>query len=435
MTLAEWKNKNSVYKKYAHFDKRVMINDVWDYISNPKMVAKHGFYPFIHYTQIFKKYKKSVGAVSKEREICYSAHLDRCIFQYYSFLLNEKYNSRVSRDGINNVAVAYRNNLECSNIEFSKSVFDFIRKFESCYIMVGDFTSFFDNLDHVYLKKQLCSLLEVDTLSDDYYAVYKNITRYSKWELSDLLMLNGLSDSKADRKKLNFKDSVLTLKQFKKYKKQYVIPHSEPYGIPQGSAISAVLANIYMLNADKEIYDYVNCHNGIYMRYSDDFIIVIPSTKEDFKIHYNWIKRYLEALPGVELSPEKTKLFRYCDSVIVSCNNEFEPDVNNDKNILNFLGFSFNGKEITIRDKTISKYYYRMYRKAHTINKNRFVSPKGKRISCKNLYEKYSIKGAKGGKGNFLTYVCRANKAYHGQEPINRSIKNHMYKIRKALNK
>ena len=159
MTLEEWKNKNSVYKKYAHFDKRVMINDVWNYISNPKIVAKHGFYPFIHYTQVFKKYKKSVGAVSKEREICYSAHLDRCIFQYYSFLLNEKYNSIVSRDGIDHVAVAYRNNLECSNIEFSKLVFDFIRKFGSCYIMVGDFTSFFDNLDHAYLKKQLCNNL------------------------------------------------------------------------------------------------------------------------------------------------------------------------------------------------------------------------------------------------------------------------------------
>lgn len=79
--------------------------------------------------------------------------MDRCIFQYYSFLLNEKYNSRVSRDGIDYVAVAYRNNLEHSNIEFSKSVFDFIREFESCYIMVGDFTSFFDNLDYVYLKK------------------------------------------------------------------------------------------------------------------------------------------------------------------------------------------------------------------------------------------------------------------------------------------
>ncbi len=47
----------------------------------------------------------------------------------------------------------------------------------------------------------------------------------------------------------------------------------------------------------------------------------------------------------------------------------------------------------------------------------------------------YSVKGAKGEKGNFISYVYRANKAYNGKEPIGRSTKNHMFKIRRALNK
>ena len=103
--------------------------------------------------------------------------------------------------------------------------------------------------------------------------------------------------------------------------------------------------------------------------------------------------------------------------------------------MLNFLGFSFNGKEVTIRDKTISKYYYRLYRKAKTISNDAFMTPKGNRISCKNLYDQYSIKGATKNGGNFISYVYRANKAYNGTEPIDRSTKNHMFKIRKALNK
>lgn len=86
-------------------------------------------------------------------------------------------------------------------------------------------------------------------------------------------------------------------------------------------------------------------------------------------------------------------------------------------------------------NKTISKYYYRLYRKAKTISNDAFMTPKGNRISCKNLYDQYSIKGATKNGGNFISYVYRANKAYNGTEPIDRSTKNHMFKIGKALNK
>lgn len=435
MTIDEWRNKYSECKTYAHFDKRVNVNDVWSYISNPDKVARHGFYPFIHFIIDFKKYNENKGIISKSRDICYAAHIDRCIYQYYAFLLNEAYNKRVMNDGINDVAVAYRNALGKNNIDFSKCAFDFIKRLKSCYIMVGDFTSFFDNLDHKYLKQQLCNLLNTNTLPDDYYAIFKNITHYSTWDLTDLLEINGLSNDKHGRHELNSKVSVLSLKQFKDKKKQYIHPNTDPYGIPQGSPISAVLANIYMLEADKIINDYICKHGGLYMRYSDDFIIILPVEEQEFRIHYKWIKSFLASIKGVILSPEKTQLFRYSNNLILSCNSMFEAEVSDGKNILNFLGFSFDGREITIRDKTISKYYYRMYRKARNISDKGFISPCGNKISCKNLYDKYSVKGAKGEKGNFISYVYRANKAYNGEEPIGRSTKNHMFKIRRALNK
>lgn len=52
--------------------------------------------------------------------------------------------------------------------------------------MIGDFTNFFDNLDHLYLKQQLCQLLGVCQLPDDYYAVYKSVTKYCKWDLNGI---------------------------------------------------------------------------------------------------------------------------------------------------------------------------------------------------------------------------------------------------------
>ncbi len=45
-------------------------------------------------------------------------------------------------------------------------------------------------------------------------------------------------------------------------------------GIPQGVAVSAILANAYMLEFDKKNEDYVDKFNGLYSRYSDDIIIV-----------------------------------------------------------------------------------------------------------------------------------------------------------------
>ena len=95
--------------------------------------------------------------------------------------------------------------------------------------------------------------------------------------------------------------------------------------------------------------------------------------------------------------------------------------------------------------KTLGKYYYRMYSKAKTIRKNDNCSPKGKHISNKNLYTLYSVKGAKGGwitqangtqkwhSGNFLSYVQRATKEFGSHESIKSGTKNHMTKIRKAL--
>ena len=89
------------------------------------------------------------------------------IYRYYAYLINERYNQRVRKDGIDSVAVAYRTNLGKSNIDFAKEAFQYIRGTTSCYVMIGDFTDFFDNLDHVYLKNQLCDLLSVEKLPDD----------------------------------------------------------------------------------------------------------------------------------------------------------------------------------------------------------------------------------------------------------------------------
>lgn len=452
MDLYEWKQRQLQKKhpQYTHFDRRVSLDKCFRYITSPHKVAHHGFYPFIHYTIKSRKIKDGKKELPKERQIYYSAHIDGWIYRYYAYLINEAYNQRVQKDGINSVAVAYRTNLRKSNIDFAKKAFQYIRDTSSCYVMIGDFTDFFDNLDHIYLKKQLCDLLLVKKLPDDFYAVYKNITRFSYVELQDLLLLNGLENTYKGQKAFNARshERALSPEQFRQNKNIVRTSPHPKYGVPQGSPISAVLANVYMLTADRKLQEYVSSLHGFYMRYSDDFIIIIPKSGIDFSLQYKNIKNILDSVPHLELKDSKTKVFYFDNSSVTNCTNSFIGNGVKGKNIIDFLGFSFDGRCIRVRDKTISKYYNRMYRKLRTIVKNRGITPNNHRISNKNLYQKYSHKGSryylkrrsrqtgipltKKNRGNFLDYIFRAQKEFE-KEPIDIVIRRHMQKIRKQL--
>lgn len=433
MDISDWIEQNSSTRKYAHFDRRTNLKESWTYISDPFKISKHSFYPFIHYTLRFKKYNGKEIKI-KEREICYSAHLDRCIYQYYGYLLNEKYNNFSEKFGFSDSAIAYRNNVRGkNNIHFAKQAFDFIKQ-QPCFIIVGDFTHFFDEIDHKYLKQKICTVLGDVNLPPDFYAIFKNITRYSKWDLKDILEINNLSENEEDRITLNSKETVLTKEQFKRGAKQFIKPNKNNFGIPQGSAISAVLSNVYMIEFDKSIRDFINQKNGLYLRYSDDFIIVLPNLNDqEFKMSLSQIHSIISSIPRLILQPDKTQLYYFSNNKLNCRSNDFIAETGQHRKSLDYLGFTFDGTNITIRDKTISKYYYRLYRKIKTIVKSNGISPKGNKISCNNLYLKYSQKGAGVGNGNFLTYVNRAAKVFGKDTDVWQISRVHFQKIRKKL--
>ncbi|MBQ1613466.1 MAG: hypothetical protein II089_02315 [Selenomonas sp.] len=81
-----------------------------------------------------------------------------------------------------------------------------------------------------------------------------------------------------------------------------------------------------------------------------------------------------------------------------------------------YLGFSFDGTKVKIRDKTMTKYYYRMHRKVNTVGRWLY---KHKRMETNSLYRLYSDSRSKKEKkqenidrkckfrkyeGNFITY-------------------------------
>lgn len=413
-------------KPYAHFDKRVSLAmpSIRQYVMDRSKIPAHSFYPFIHFEKKNSRYGKK--GPKKPRELYYCSHLDRCLYQRYAFLINQHYNTWVEEKSIDKVAIAYRDNLRKNNIDFAKDAFDAIRKMDQCFVIVGDFTNFFDNLDHQYLKKMLCKVLDVELLPKDYYAIFKNITRFSSWDWKDLIEAAGQNiRERGIRKKLNRQEIILTKAQFGKNKK-HIKKNSSGIGIPQGSPISAVLSNVYMIEFDEYINGYVSDKGGIYMRYSDDFFIVLPyETEDEINEYGDFVFSYVQSMEGlIDLQKEKTARYVYREGTVL-----FYPS--NKPAVINYLGFLFDGKNIKLRPRAITKYYYRMRRKAHTIGRSNWKSPKGRNISAKNLYGIYSSGGEK---QTFIDYVKRAKDilSLEDQE-ADALIKHHKQKIAQAI--
>ena len=387
-------------KPYAHFDLRVSLAmpSIRKYVMDRAKIVTHSFYPFIHFEKKNSRYGKK--GPKKPRELYYCSHLDRCVYQRYAFLLNCQYNSWACENNIDDVAIAYRDNLGKNNIDFAKDAFDAIRSFPQCFILVGDFTNFFDNLEHQYLKKMMCEVLGVERLPQDYFSVFKNITRFSSWDWKDIVKAAGENiEEKGVRKKINSKDTVLTKEQFQKSKND-IKKNVSGVGVPQGSPISAVLSNIYMIEFDKDIKRYVASKGGIYMRYSDDFIIVLPYERDSEIADFtSYIFSYVESMKGlIDLQKEKTSCYTYKNKVV------YEGD---QPSSINYLGFLFDGKNIRLRPRAITKYYYRMRRKAHTIGRSNWISSKGRHISAKELYSIYSRNDEK---QTFIDYARKAKR-------------------------
>lgn len=411
-------------KPYAHFDLRVSLSmpSIRKYVMDRTKIVTHSFYPFIHFEKKNSRYGKK--GPKKPRELYYCSHLDRCVYQRYAFLLNYQYNIWACENNIDDVAIAYRDSLGKNNIDFAKDAFDAIRSFPQCFILVGDFTNFFDNLEHQYLKKMMCKVLGVERLPQDYFSVFKNITRFSSWDWKDIVKAAGENIAERGvRKKINSKETVLTKEQFQKSKKD-IKKNISGVGVPQGSPISTVLSNIYMIKFDKDIKRYVTSKGGIYMRYSDDFIIVLPYERDaEIADFTSYIFSYVESMKGlIDLQKEKTSCYTYKDEVI------YEGD---QPSSINYLGFLFDGKNIRIRPRAITKYYYRMRRKANTIGRSNWTSSKGRRISAKELYSIYSRNDEK---QTFIDYARKAKGILKlNDQEANVLIKHHKRKIAMAI--
>ena len=436
-------------KGYTHLTSKITSENIGfinSYVSAPESIARHRFYPLLHRTIFEKKFKKigvdlggkqirkhfektSEGkrkSTAKARQIFYANHLDAHIYSYYTQkILGPLYEKILSGTiQLSEAVLAYRrieledkSRCKC-NIDFANDVFEIIKNLKGEYtVLAFDISKFFDSLNHKILKQKWCQLLNRKDLPEDHYSIYKSLIDFSYVEMEEIIKEFGFSHpNKLIQKNINsflkdgkeFRERIKNKGFIKKnpFRKAELLKDGSEVkvkvGIPQGTPISAFLANLYMLDYDLKVIEYLNPLGGIYRRYSDDILVICPKQHENSTVDF-----ILNTIKEFKLIIQKTKTQK------TNFNNG---RLTKGEKPLQYLGFEFNGYFKMIRSSSISKYYRNMKRlikfKAARARKMKAKFPERAFVYKKEIYKVYSHFGRITGsnrKRNYLSYVRTAS--------------------------
>lgn len=421
-----------ITRPYLHFDYRTRYSSVKSYVENPKRIIRHSFLPFIHKEKVLIKYKESeIGerpVKLKLRDLYRAGHLDSCIYKYYADCLNECYEYQTQIRKIDNNVASYRSGKGKSNIDYAAETINFIKqKKNGCYIFIGDFEKFFDTLDHEYLKCKLKEVLGYNRLPEDWYKIFKTITKFSWIEQKDL---NDLFGSEKDQYKNGMKSYFKSWEEFRNFKvNNHVSKNTKNYGIPQGTPISALLSNIYMMDFDKWLNELSLKYNGKYLRYADDFILILPFETTGEAVYMRIVNMILEyATNEIKLKIEQNKTSKYVfkNDTIYLLNLETYCRQKLIQAKLDYLGFIFDGTKVKMRQKSVSKFYRKANKAISKAKKRSQVKNSEHLIGKRHIYRYFFDIGEndKSGSnfGNFISYAKRCQKKFDQISPLTENL-------------
>lgn len=453
--LKKWLEKLKPKRSKKKHNCRHFDNKIKDYekflplVSNPVEVAKHSFLPFVQFVK--RKYKygkknekgkrtliKSENGRLKVREIMYAGHLDTLVYVWYQCILEKYYEEQLANFNLSNDILAYRRieketdyRGKC-NIDFSYEIFSYIKEKDTeCIALTFDIKNFFPSLSHYILKEKWSEMLGEIRLPPDHFNVFKSLTKYTfidigQNDVKKLLNINT-QGKKAHAKNFleNKKFSGTKFRKLKKKirkleneaKKNILIKNLKDKGIPQGSPLSGLLANIYLIDFDKKISKMVGDAGGIYRRYCDDIIVICQNDlaielEKEIREKIS-INKDSEGNAYLIINDSKTKRINF----IKESNRLSAWKVNKELKkqhleSLQYLGFEFDGMNIFIRSGSIARFHNQI---RYGIAKIKKVYREGILLKRK-FYERYSPMG----NSNFFNYARKAkntvlNNKFYGQ--------------------
>ncbi len=274
-------------------------------------------------------------------------------------------------------------------------------------------------------------------LPADHFALYRSLTQFAWVDRDKAFELFGISPHKP---KANQRRRICKPHQFRddiRAGGHLKFNPTPGEGIPQGSPISALLSNIYMLEFDTEMHAVGIAAGGLYRRYCDDIMLVVPQSDQ---ADMEGIVAAAVARAKVRLNLDKTDIVSFpCGSGQTASSK------------LQYLGFTYDGTRKLLRLGSLGRYYGKM-RSAVSLAKqtqrkhNRIEATKGLPLTglrTRKLYTKYSYLINRRNRfanrdacaqGNFLTYAYRSADKLNAPE-IKLQIRNHWTKLQEEIRK
>lgn len=408
-------------RRYRHFD--LPVNEAFaQKAMNPVVVSRHAFSPLIHYTKTETRYKKcpktGVRTITqKERPIKYAAHRDACILSYYAHQINQALDTRYKAMGISDNVIAYRA-LGRGNYDFAAEAMAYAQAEAPVVILAFDITSFFDTLDHGLLKRRLKSLLGVHELSDDWYKVFRSVTRFHYVDLEALKAHPVFGQ----RLKEKSRDRIASMEELKA---EGIAFHANPElakghrrGIPQGTPISAAVSNLYMMEFDAAAKACCDNVGALYRRYSDD-ILVICKPDDALAIEAEILR--LIATEKLEIAPHKTEKTLFERGLALPRTAK----------AAQYLGFIFDESGPAIRESSLARQWRKMRRAMRRAKKSaqwRIAVGLPSKVHTKKLYRRFAYIKVHDGDTirtlrNFSSYGRRSADAFGQGEKISRQVR------------
>jgi hypothetical protein len=224
--------------------------------------------------------------------------------------------------------------------------------------------------------------------------VFKNVCHYAHVELTELGQIEGFDPENPPFPLVS--DISSALKRCRNAK--IVKRNRSDCDVPQGTPISAVFANASMLDFDCALQIWAKSIGGSYRRYSDDIMLLVSP---EFATQAQNEITHQANLLGLTINSGKTEISRFSLSNGVQIS-----DVP-----ITYLGFTFDGKNVGLRSRTLSRYYRRM-----TYATRRTVRTAGKagQIATdafeRGLFRDFTHLGRR----NFYSYAKRADNKFAG---------------------